>query len=560
MARNLFTYSDDVQITKGINSISAGVWFQRVQSNDNAANQRYGVASFGGLLQFMEGQASQIVAVLNPAEIPWRQFAGAWYAEDVIRVRSNLTLSLGLRHEFNNGWNSPTGMASNYVFGTAGCSAGAPECLQTQPVVGTSPYTQNNGILLFGPRVGLAWSPFSKTAFHVSFGTYYDQLDYMGSCCDGSPIGSNLNINPSIGSKTAPAVFPVQVTPNLPGAKASPAGVQTNLKTPTVEEWTLRIEQGITANTLFSIAYVGEDGFHLPDTVDVNTVPPKPTANGTIDAPFPSTIVRANNAIANTRYTLSNANNSYNALQVSMTRRLSKGLQFRGNYTFSKSLDIHSSSFLANEGIAGATTIMIPQDPRADWGPSNFNPHQQWSGNFSYLLPFGRGQFLGGTATGVEDKLIGGWSLNGIVTMQTGFPFTPLVGSNQSNNGDSRNPDRVCSNPAFTGSPVTGNYNQWFNTSAFLLPPPGTYGNAGRDILIGPGLAEFDMSLFKTTPITERFKAEFRAEFFNLFNRTNLGMPIVATFSSGKVSPTAGEINYTATSQREIQFGLKLLW
>jgi len=560
MARNLFTYSDDVQITKGRNSISLGVWFQRVQSNDNAANQRYGVASFGGLLQFMEGQASQIVAVLNPAEIPWRQLAGAWYAEDVIRARSNLTLSVGLRHEFNDGWNSPAGMASNYVFGTTGCSSGATECLQTLPVVGTSPYTQNNGILLFGPRVGVAWSPFSKTAIHASFGTYYDQLDYMGSCCDGSPIGSNLNINPSIGSKTAPALFPVQVTPNLPGAKASPAGVQTNLKTPTVEEWTLRIEQGITANTLFSIAYVGEHGFHLPDTVDVNTVPSKPNANGTIGAPFPSTIVRANNAISNTRYTLSNATSSYSALQVSLTRRLSKGLQFRGNYTFSKSLDIHSSSFLANEGIAGATTIMIPQNPRADWGPSNFNPHQQWSGNFGYQLPFGRGQLLGGSASGLEDKLISGWSMNGIVSMQTGFPFTPLVGSNQSNDGDSRNPDRVSIDPAFTGPRVTGNFNQWFNPSAFMLPPAGTYGNAGRNILIGPGLADFDMSLFKTTAITERFKAEFRAEFFNLFNRTNLGMPIVATFSSGKASPTAGEINYTATSQREIQFGLKLFW
>ena len=560
VARNLFTYTDDLQITKGKHLISAGGWFQRVQANDDAANQRYGVATFGSLAAFMQGQASSIVAVLNPAEIGWRQFAGAWYAQDAIKLRSNLTLSLGLRHEFNNGWNSPRGEASNFVFGTTGCSAGTAQCLQTQPVVGTSPYSVNNAKMLFGPRVGLAWAPLSKTAVHASYGTYYNQLDYMGSCCDGSPIGSNLNINPSIGTKTSPATFPIQMTANLPGAKASPAGVQTDLQTPTVEEWTLKIDQGITPNMLFTVAYVGEHGYHLPDTVDVNTVTPTATANGTIGKPFPTTVVRANNSLANTRYTLSNANSSYNALQVSVTRRFSHGLQFRGNYTFSKSLDIHSSSFLANEGIAGATTVMIPQNPRADWGPSNFNPRHQASGNFSYDLPFGRGRLVGSNVGSVADKLIGGWSWHGIITAQSGFPFTPLVGSNQSNNGDSRNPDRVSINPNFTGRVILGNPNQWFNPAAFLLPPAGTYGNAGRDILLGPRLTEIDMSLFKTTSITERIKLQFRVECFNLFNHANFGMPVVSTFSSGAVSPTAGVISYTTTSQREIQFGLKLLW
>jgi hypothetical protein len=560
VARNLFTYTDDLQITKGKHLIGAGGWFQRVQANDDAANQRYGVATFASLAAFMQGHASSIVAVLNPAEIPWRQFAGAWYVQDAIKLRPNLTVSLGLRHEFNNGWNSPHNEASNYVFGAAGCSLGTALCLQTQPVVGTSPYTVNNAKLLFGPRVGLAWAPFSKTAIHAAFGTYYNQLDYMGSCCDGSPIGNNLNINPTLGTKTSPATFPIQMTANLPGAKAAPAGVQTDLQTPTVEEWTLKIEQGITPNMLFSLAYVGEHGYHLPDTVDVNTVTPTATANGTIGHPFPTAVVRANNSIANTRYTLSNANSSYNALQVSLTQRFSHGLQFRGNYTFSKSLDIHSSSFLANEGIAGATTIMIPQNPRADWGPSNFNPAHQASGNFSYDLPFGRGRFFGSNASNFADKFIGGWSWHGIVTLQTGFPFTPLVGSNQSNNGDSRNPDRVSINPNFTGPRIVGTPNEWFNPAAFLLPPAGTYGNAGRDVLTGPKLTEVDMSLFKTTAISERIKVQFRAECFNVLNHPNFGMPVVSTFSSGAVSPTAGVITYTTTTQREIQFGLKLLF
>src|SRR5262249_19252157 len=156
-----------------------------------------------------------------------------------------------------------------------------------------------------------------------------------GSCCDGSTIGSNLNINPSIGTKTSPATFPVQMTANLPGAKVSPAGVQTGLWTPTVGEWNFRIDQGLTSNLLLSASYVGEHGYHLPDTVDVNTVTPTANADGSLAHPFPTTVVRANNAIANTRYTLSNANSSYNALQVNLTQRFAKGLQYRINYTFS---------------------------------------------------------------------------------------------------------------------------------------------------------------------------------------------------------------------------------
>ena len=150
--RNLFTYADDVAVVRGKHQIKAGVWFQRVQSNDDAADQRNGIASFADLTHFMQGQATQIVATLNPTEIGWRQFAAAWYVQDAMSLLPNLTLTLGLRHEFNNGWNSPKGLASNFVFGPNGA-------LQTQPVVGTSIYSENNAKALFGPRVGIAWSP-----------------------------------------------------------------------------------------------------------------------------------------------------------------------------------------------------------------------------------------------------------------------------------------------------------------------------------------------------------------------------------------------------------------
>ena len=282
--RNLFTYADDINIVRGIHQIKAGVWFQRVQSNDDAADQRGGIASFADLQHFLQGQATQVVGTLNPIEIGWRQFAGAWYVQDAIAVRPNLTITVGLRHEFNNGWNSPRGQASNFVFG-------ANNVLQTQPVVGTSVYSQNNAKALFGPRVGIAWSPFdgAKTAIHAGFGTYYQQLDYIGSCCDAAPLGAN---NQKV--TVSPSTFPILLAPGqpIPGAKISPAGIQPNLLMPTVQEYTLKIDQAISPNTVLSVSYVGENGYHLLDTVDANTAIPTILANGTKF--FPAKSPRAN--------------------------------------------------------------------------------------------------------------------------------------------------------------------------------------------------------------------------------------------------------------------------
>ena len=549
--RNLFTYSDDLQIVGGKHQLKIGGWLQRVQSNDDAADQRNGVASFTDLQHFIQGQATQILATLSPLEIGWRQTAAAWYAQDAIALRPNLTVTLGVRHEFNNGWNSPQGLASNFVFGSN-------HVLLTQPVVGTSVYSQNNAKRLIGPRVGVAWAPFGggKTAIHAGFGIYYEQLDYIGSCCDAAPLnGLNQKVTVS------PATFPTLLAPGeaIPGAKISPSGIQPDLKMPTVQQYSFKIDQALETNTVLSIGFVGEHGYHLLDTVDVNTAIPTILPNGS--KYFPPKSPRANPNLGNSRYELSNANSNYNGLQVDLTHRFGHGLQFRTNYTVQKSLDNHSSSFLANSGVGGTTTILDPQNPRLDWGPSNFNVRERLAAHFSYELPFGKGKAFLANATGTAQALVSGWQLNGIFSAQSGFPFTPLVSFNQSGNGDSRNPDRPNLNPSLTGPIVLGKPQQWYNPAAFLLPPAGTYGNAGRDILEGPGIAELDASLFKMFRLNERMRLQFRAEFFNLFNHPNFGLPIISTFtSSGAISPSAGLVNYTATTSRQIQLGMKVSW
>jgi hypothetical protein len=204
--------------------------------------------------------------------------------------------------------------------------------------------------------------------------------------------------------------------------------------------------------------------------------------------------------------------------------------------------------------------ILDRNDLPRDWGLSALNVTSQASISATYELPFGRGRrWLTHSGT-LESKLTGGWQLNGIATLLSGFPFTPQVGSNRSGDGDTRNPDRPSLNPAFSGPVLLQNPSQWFNPNAFILPTPGTYGNLGRGTLTGPGLADVDVSLFKTTTVSERASLQFRAEFFNGLNRANFGTPNATVFSNGAISASAGLITATATTSRQIQFGLKLIF
>ena len=153
-----------------------------------------------------------------------------------------------------------------------------------------------------------------------------------------------------------------------------------------------------------------------------------------------------------------------------------------------------------------------------------------------------------------------GQAVLAIETLQAGLPFTPQLGFNPTNNGDTRNPIRPSLNPAFTGKVILGRPNRYYDPNAFVLPAPGTYGNAGRNTLIGPGFATLDLSLLKTMALTERIMLQFRGEFFNILNRANFGTPNTIVFSSASPTPaqTAGVITSTAGTSRQIQFGLKI--
>jgi hypothetical protein len=332
--------------------------------------------------------------------------------------------------------------------------------------------------------------------------------------------------------------------------------------------YTFKVEQQIDPNTVLAIGYVGSHGYHEIVSVDANQ--PFPTICPSAPCPaaltagtiyYPTGAPLANPKLAYTTSWFSEGNSNYNALQVDLNHRFSHGLQLRGVYTWSKSLD---NGATLNSSVAANSPgfVMDPRHIQADWGLSTFDVRNLAAINGTYELQVGSGKrFLGGVS-GWRDKLVSGWSVSGIETLQSGFPFTPQLGFNPSNDGDTRNPVRPSYNPKFHGNVIVGGPNQYFNPNAFIVPTNGTYGNAGRDTLIGPGVAELDLSILKNTILTERLKLQFRAEFFNILNAVNFNTPntIVFTSATSTPSPTAGVITSTSTTSRQIQFALKLLW
>jgi hypothetical protein len=571
IVRNLFTYEDRVTVSRGIHQMSFGAWFQRFQSNETINLSQFGQATFTSLQTFLAGTTSTFLYSPAPTEMNWRSLFGAIYAQDVIRIDPKLTLSLGFRAEFSTGWNEAHGRAANYTF-TNGV-------ISSLPHIGSNAFTVNNARFLPEPRIGLAWSPrLNKTVVRAGFGIYNELQDALGYRID-----QNAPFNPTYSIASLP-VSRLPINPQAPppsNALLVPGGVQPDLKMPTLISFSLRVEQELTPNTSLTVGYVGSHGYHQIIGIDGNTpVPticpasPCPTtypssfpgalANAPIPAGsfyIPLGTPKANPTLANTWTWFSKGNSNYNALEIDANHRFSHGMSLRGVYTWSKALDNGDS---LNQTTAGNAPGLVsnPYNLSADYGLATYDVRNIGVISAVYQLPFGRGKAYAKDLQGFANGFVSGWSVNSIVTIQSGFPLTPQLSYNPSNNGDTRNPVRPFVNPAFSGPKIFGTPTQWFNPSAFLAPPPnsGFYGNLGRDTLIGPGLGTWDFSAIKDTTIRERLTVQFRAEIFNLLNRANFNTPNLIVFTPTGLSGTAGAITSTSTTSRQVQFALKLLW
>src|SRR5216117_1521700 len=495
-ARRNFSFSDDLKLTKGIHNLSLGAWFQRVEQTALSSGQNIaGAITYLTVLAFLQDRPTQFRTQTKPTELIFRSLQAAWYFQDEMKLRPNLTVRLGLRDEMATRVNEKNGNSSNYLFDANGV-------MITEPFIGKSPLIRNNARSLWQPRVGLVWDPSGagKWAVRAGFGIHNDLQDNLANRLNSNPPFSGrltventplLSIIPVSAEVAPPPSCKVLGQTDPRCTLYAPGGIDPDLHMPTVQQWSLTVERQLAQDLMVEAGYVGSQSYHISATVDMNTIQPLRCENpagcqagGVLPMTQRSLVPqgtdyvpvgrRPNPLLGSGQGWFYFGTSSYHAMNLSLTKRARSGLTFKSSYTWGKVLDINSAN-LANGADNEPPTTLNRFNRKLDKGPASFSLLHQFNTNFSYQLPFGNGKALGSGAGGWVEKLIGGWQWNGIFTATSGFPITPLVGSNRSGNGDGRNPDVPNLNPNFKGKAVLGveqfkKTGRYFDPNAFLVP------------------------------------------------------------------------------------------
>ncbi|MDD5543714.1 MAG: TonB-dependent receptor [Acidobacteriia bacterium] len=510
-----------------------------------------------------------------------------FFGQDTWKVRPNLTLILGVRYEYK-------GLATDRLnrFGNFDFQKGLlmlasdgpitemnfdPTTMSFVPVGTTSLGSRaaNRSLQLpdrddFAPRVGFSWQPFHKSYFVVrgGYGIFYNQtigdVFFLKTAnppfvqINAGNIGGALQalqtgaIIPGSGQLIQQALAGI-VAPTFP--TVSP--FQINFQDAAIHEWNVDLQGELPGSWLLDLGYVGTRGLHLPREVDPNQPRPNPNTQ-TAPVPFP--------LFGGFSHTESSASSSYHSMQVKVERHYVRGLSFLGAYTYSKSIDDASDSF------ATSRSQNFPQNSNnlaAEKARSDFDFRHRLVLSYVYELPYrAEGRTLSNKPL---FAVVRDWQISGIFTAQSGPVFTPQVSGNFSQ-ADEQNVIGVGSptdRPNVTGSALYAGQqtpNQWVLRSAFSAPSPFTFGNAGRNILTGPKLTDWDFALSRKFLARESKSLEFRAEVFNLMNHPNFDIPVrdLASANFGVITRTLGPVAGPASGgpglPRQVQFGLKYAW
>jgi hypothetical protein len=555
LARNIFTFDDHVMITHGKHQIEAGVWLQRLQSDDQLALEQFGQAAFNSLSAFFAGTIRLFRYTPHTTELGWRALFADAYIEDTFHLTPRLVIRAGFRSDSTTGWSESQGRAGIYTI-TDGV-------ISTNPTVQSNMVNDNRALFLPEPRLGFSWNVLGdgKTTFLAGIGLHHSPLQALDYRLDqAAPYNTAYAYS---GSTVANATG---ITPLV-----LPSTVASNISTPALLTYTLKIEQQILPKTIFTVGYVGSHRYHQILAGDLNEPAYTVLANNVIYYP---TTTKANPQLASAVSWWSGGTGNYNALSVDVRQDISHGLQFHANYTWSKNLD-DGGAWTTTVSANTPAFVAVPSLPHLDYGPSAIDIRSLGTINAIYDLPFGRDRAFLANTKNVASHFISGWSISSIVKHQTGFPFSPQLGYNPTGSGDPRNPVRPNVNPSFSGrlymhGTTAQRVAQFFNPNAFSAPAFGTVGNARRDSLVGPSHSGWDVSFLKSTQLTKRTRLQFRADFFNVTNHTNLQIPNEILYADGPTQGSAssqstapepgpaGLITYTADSSRQIQLSLKL--
>jgi carboxypeptidase family protein/TonB-dependent receptor-like protein len=549
---NNFQEGDDLTWIKGRHSIKMGVDVKRIQDNETTESNGRGNYTFPDIPTFLANIPSRF-DVLTPGQSGYRGIRetmfGA-YVQDDFKVNQRLTLNLGLRYELLTDPYEVNGIMAN-LFNISDLST----TKEKDHFVAV-------GKKDFQPRVGFAWQADAsgKTVVRAGFGIFHDHILPFSIVTNASgtpPFATTLSdlANPKTGY--APA-FPLDLnvtsgTPPPPQFNPMPA----SLKEPSKISYNLNLQREVIKNTVLEVAYIGSASHHLQYARELN--PALLNSQGLFIAG-----TRTNPLFASLTAYQWGANSDYNALQVTLKHRSASGLQYQAFYTWSKSID-EKSSIAGGDTRQEVTTILDATNLSRDRGLSAFDARHNFVFTTTYPFPFRFQQKVVGA-------ILGGWTINGIGTFRTGEPFTGRVVSNLSQNGDRWSPDRPNLKPGFSPDPVSGvsagcgkiaqgtplgTPDLWYDPCAFTKPLAGTYGNLGRNTIIGPGLFNVDASLAKTFKPTERIDVQLRAEVFNLLDQAHFYLP-----ANNVTSGSAGLVTKLVATPggRLMQFALKLVF
>lgn len=497
------------------------------------------------------------------------------YAQDTYRVHRRLTLNLGLRYELPFPYTEVKNRQTLFIPG------------RQSTVVPDAPlgllYPGDNGVPAgliptfkkgFAPRIGLAWDPTGSGKWLVTsaYGVFYEPY-YTGQ---GGPLQSPISAPPYLQTEqisTPNFADPFNGNPPVNGQFATPLTnltLDSKLPLPYAQDWDLNIQRSFGADLLLQVGYVGTKGTKLPRFIEGNPAIYMPGVSTPDNADQRRLYSGCTLADPPTACKLSStgliagiANSNYNALEASLKKRFSHGLSFLASYTYSKAIDDASSFNMtgsAAKPVAGENDLaQNPFDLAAERGPSLFDARHRFVFSYQWSLPFFH------QSAGLTKAVFGGWQLNGIVTAMSGTPFTIFDSTDVSDQGgapeitgfSANRPDVVSAQDPNSGPKTT---TAWLNRAAFaqVIADPNSpvqqFGNAGRNIGVGPRYTNWDFSMIKNFRVTEVKDIQFRAEFFNILNHPNFRLP-----DSDISSPTFNQIQ-AALPPRVVQLALKFLF